>query len=60
MQITYLVNGIPTTKSLTEWYFGKKFVSSNTQQAKTSFNKTGKASTKVWQSGTGYLTIEIH
>lgn len=60
MQITYLVNGIPTTKSLTEWYFGKKFVTAHTKQAVTASVAGEKNSIKVWQNGTGYMTIEIH
>ena len=27
MNIIYRTNGVPTTASMTEWYFGKKFVS---------------------------------
>ena len=60
MNIIYKTNGSITSRSLTEWYFGKKFVSLNTKLAKKEFSKTGNAITKVWQDGTGYLTIEIH
>lgn len=60
MKIIYRTNGILTSTSLTEWYFGKKFVSQNTKLAQKEFSKTGNATTKVWQNGTGYLTIEIH
>lgn len=60
MQITYKVNGVYTTKSLAEWFFGKKFVATNTMKASTTYKRSGSASSKVWQDGTGYLTIEIH
>lgn len=60
MTIIYKTNGVLTSTSLTEWYFGKKFVSQSTKLAQKDFSKTGKATTKVWQNGTGYLTIEIH
>lgn len=60
MNIIYRTNGVLTSTSLTEWYFGKKFVFQNTRLAQKEFSKTGKATAKVWQSGTGYLTIDIH
>ena len=56
MEITYYTNSKMTTKSLTEWYFGKKFVKAATDQMIAS----GKKEIKVWQAGTGYLTIKIH
>lgn len=59
MQITYKVNGVNTTKALTEWFFGKKFVAINTKKAEAAYKHSGNTSTKVWQDGTGYLTIEI-
>ena len=45
---TYKTNHATTTKSMTEWYFGKAFVAS----MKTEF--------RFWQDGTGYLTIQLH
>ncbi len=60
MSITYRTNGVMTTASMTEWYFGKKFVSNATRIAKAAFAMDGKHSMKFWQDGTGYLTIEIH
>ena len=56
MEITYKTNHAYTSKSLTEWYFGKKFVSKATAQLKAS----GKKEIKVWQDGTGYLTVKIN
>ncbi len=60
MQITYKTNGVITTASLTEWYFGKKFVKNMTTDAMAIHEATGKAEHKYWQAGTGYLTIVIH
>ena len=54
VNIIYRVNGAITTKSLAEWYFGKGFVAKATKSA-----ADAKKSVKVWQNGTGYLTIEI-
>lgn len=59
MKIIYRTNGIITSTSLTEWYFGKKFISQNTRLAQKEFSETGKTTTKVWQNGTGYLTVDI-
>ena len=59
MRIIYRTNEIMTTASMTEWYFGKKFVSNATRTAKAAFVKDGKQSMKFWQNGTGYLTVEI-
>lgn len=59
MRITYRTNGAMTTASMTEWYFGKKFLASKTEIAKAAYEKSGKCSMKFWQSGTGYLTIEV-
>lgn len=60
MAITYKTNGVPTTKSLTEWYFGKATVQNFAQTAQRQHEQTGKRSFKFWQNGTGYLTIEIN
>lgn len=60
MTIIYKTNHAMTTKSMTEWYFGKKFVKDHTDTL-LKLNKTdGRKQIKVWQDGTGYLTIEIH
>ncbi len=55
MTITYKTNAAYTTKSLTEWYFGKAFVKAATAEA----IKSGKSQLKTWQNGTGYLTVCI-
>ncbi len=60
MQIAYTTNGVVTTTSLTEWYFGKKFVMRCTASAIRSHEKGGASSVKFWQDGTGYLTVCIH
>lgn len=57
---TYKTNHATTTKSLTEWYFGKTFVASMTAKAKRENKKTGKTEFRFWQDGTGYLTITLH
>ncbi len=59
MTITYKTNGWDTTKSLTEWYFGKAFVASMTRKAKAENRKTGETKFRFFQAGTGFLTIEI-
>ena len=60
MTITYKTNSIATTKSLTEWYFGKKTVANLTASAKRMNAKTGKTEFRFWQDGTGYLTIQVN
>ena len=60
MTITYKTNSSTTSKSMTEWYFGKDFVSTMTAAAKRMNQKTGEAFFRFFQKGTGYLTIEIH
>lgn len=60
MSIIYKTNGAPTTKSLTEWFFGKRFVATATEQARKAHETTGAIRFKTWQEGTGYLTIEIN
>lgn len=52
--VTYKVNGTVTTKTLTEWYFGKDFVKKATEQA-----LRGDKS-DFWQNGTGKLTVVIN
>lgn len=58
--ITYKTNHASTTKSMTEWYFGKAFVASMTAKAKRENKKNGKIEFRFWQDGTGYLTIQLH
>ena len=60
MTITYKTNSSATSKGMTEWYFGKAFVSTLTASAKRMSKKTGETSFRFFQEGTGYLTIEIH
>lgn len=60
MKITYKTNGVATSTSLTEWYFGRRFVAAAIRSAKAEYDKAGKCSMKFWQNGTGYLTVEIH
>lgn len=55
MEIIYKTNHAYTSKNLTEWYFGKKFVKQTVDQLKAS----GKSEVKVFQPGTGFLTIKI-
>ena len=59
MTITYKTNHATTTKSLTEWYFGKAFVKNATAKALRENKKTGATELRVWQDGTGYLTIRV-
>ena len=59
MTINYKTNGTYTTKSLTEWFFGKAFVKAATNDALKQSKKTGKTEFKTWQNGTGYLTVCI-
>lgn len=54
----YKTNSAATTKSLTEWFFGKDFVKARTEDAARYFKATGKTSVKYFQKGTGFLTIE--
>ena len=60
MNITYKTNHVVTSKSSTEWFFGKKFVANLTASAIRMNKKTGENTFKFWQDGTGYLTIEIN
>ena len=55
--IIYKVNGKETTKSLTEWFFGQKFVATHTEAARRQLKKNGKAEYKIFKQGTGFLTI---
>lgn len=58
--ITYKTNSAVTTKSMTEWYFGKKYVSSMTRMAQEDQKKTGKSEYRFFQAGTGFLTIKFN
>ena len=58
--MTYKTNHSQTTRSMTEWYFGKKFVAAKTAEAKRLNKKTGETEFCFWQDGTGYLTIQLH
>lgn len=58
--ITYKTNSGITTKSLTEWYFGKKYVSTMVSKAKAEHKKTGKTEFRYFQAGTGFLTIQFN
>lgn len=55
----YKVNGSYTTKSLAEWFFGKKFVRAAEKDLLSANKSDGTKSIKVWQDGTGYLTVVI-
>lgn len=59
MEIRYYTNHTITTKSLTEWYFGKKLVKVATDNLVKLNKVDGRKELKVWQNGTGYLTIKI-
>lgn len=48
-----------TSKSLTEWYFGKQTVANLTATAKRMHKKIGETEFRFWQDGTGYLTIRV-
>ena len=58
--MTYKTNHAKTTKSMAEWYFGKKFVAAKTAEAKRLNKKTGETEFRFWQDGTGFLDIQIH
>ena len=54
MTITYKTNAATTTKSMTEWFFGKEVVRNLTASALRMNKKTGKTEFRFWQDGTGY------
>ena len=60
MTVTYKTNHATTSKNMTEWYFGKEFVSSMTASAKRMNKKNGEASFRFFKEGTGYLTINFN
>lgn len=49
----FRTNVAETTRSLTEWYFGKAFVASCIRETE----KSGLKEKRFWQDGTGYLTV---
>ena len=57
--MTYFTNHAATSKSMTEWYFGKDFTRRATAQAAREHKKTGKNEFTFWQAGTGFLTIRF-
>lgn len=59
MEVAYFTNGVATTKSMTEWFFGKKVVGSLTASAIRQHETTKRNTFKFWQDGTGYLGIQI-
>ncbi|MBQ7036590.1 MAG: hypothetical protein IJN74_03765 [Clostridia bacterium] len=59
MEITYYTNGVITSKSLAEWFFGTKTVENSTASAVQQNKNTGEKNFKFWQDGTGYLGIQI-
>ena len=58
--MTYYTNHAATTKSMTEWYFGKTFTKTATAKAAREHKRTGKTEFRFWQDGTGYLTIRFN
>ena len=58
--MTYKTNHSQTTKSMTEWFFGKNFVAAKTAEARRLNKKTGETEFRFWQDGTGFLTIQLH
>lgn len=60
MEFTYYTNHAMTTKSLTEWYFGKKFVKAWTESLQKLNATSGQKEIKIFQQGTGFLTIKIN
>jgi len=59
MTITYKTNSAKATKTLTEWFFGKAYVKAMTEKALREAKKSGTAEIRVFQAGTGFLTITI-
>lgn len=53
----FKTNSAQTTRSLTEFFFGKKFVAQKITEAEKAFKETGKKEFRFWQEGTGFLTI---
>ena len=59
MNITYKTNHAKTSRSLTEWYFGKQTVASLTASAMRMHKKNGETEFRFWQEGTGFLTVIV-
>ena len=59
MEITYFTNGVITSKSMAEWFFGKKTVENLTASAVRQNKQSSETNFKFWQDGTGYLGIHI-
>ncbi len=53
----FMTNGAETTRSLTEFYFGKRFVARKIVESEKQSRQTGEKQFRFWQNGTGYLTI---
>ena len=58
--MTFKTNHSQTTQSMTEWFFGKKFVAAKIAEAKRMNKKSEQREFRFWQDGTGYLTIQLH
>ena len=55
--MTFKTNSAETTKRMTEWYFGRKFVEAKVVEAQKESAKNVQKTFRFWQEGTGYLTI---
>ena len=55
--MTFKTNSAETTRRMTEWYFGRKFVEAKVAEAQKESRKNGQKTFRFWQEGTGYLTI---
>ena len=55
--MTFKTNSAETTRKMTEWYFGRKFVEAKVAEAQKESKKNGQRTFRFWQEGTGYLTI---
>ena len=55
--MTFKTNSAETTRKMTEWYFGRKFVEAKVAEAQKESRKNGQKTFRFWQEGTGYLTI---
>ena len=59
MKMSYQINGVFTTKSLTEWYIGASTLKRLTNVTLNGFKSSGMMESKFWVKGTGWLTIII-
>ena len=55
--MTFKTNSAETTRKMTDWYFGRKFVEAKVAEAQKENEKNGQRTFRFWQEGTGYLTI---